>query len=91
MNCNIEDIQKRLEAGKSFQYWKQEYGLSFDDFSIIDVKGSRKLKQGDNSLGYFYIMIEGDKMSVCYDMDVSIASQKRLHRIGEISKKESVQ
>ena len=91
MNCNIEDIQKRLEAGKSFHYWKQEYGLSFDDFSIIDIRSNRKLKKGDTKIGDFCIMIDGDKMSVCYDMTVDEMKEKRLQRIGKVSKKESIQ
>ena len=80
---NTAEIKQRLEDSKSFKYLSKEHGISFDDFSIIDVQNGRVLKKGDGSIGEFCIFIDGNLMRACYDMDIEGAREKRLQRVGK--------
>jgi len=78
---NLEQIKERLENNKTFQYYKDEVGISFEDFDTIDLKTNRVLKQRSKETGSYTIMIDGDKMSVCYDLTVDGLAEKRLAKL----------
>jgi len=81
MKNNINSIKERLENSDTFQYNKDEVGISWDDFEIIDLATNTVLKQGSKKIGSYNIMINGDKMSACYDLTVDGLAEKRLAKL----------
>lgn len=78
----LKEIKKDLESNRNFIYWKKAIGLSFDDFSIIDVIKSKWIKKGKSDIGNYCIYLEnGIVDSFTFDMDNKFARQHRLKKI----------
>ena len=81
-NQSMQEIQTRLENSTQFQHFRNETGISWRDFKVIDLTTNRVLKQGSKDIGSYSIMIKGDKLSACYDLTVEGLAEKRLAKIG---------
>jgi len=66
----MQKIQARLENNDTFQHHRDEVGISWKDFEVIDLTTNRVLKQGSKDIGSYSIFINGDKMSAYYDLTV---------------------
>ena len=66
----MQEIQTRLENSTQFQHFRDEVGISWKDFEVIDLTTNRVLKQGSKEIGSYGIWINGDKLSACYDLTV---------------------
>ena len=66
----MQEIKTRLENNTQFQHSRDEVGISWKDFEVIDLATNRVLKQGSKDIGSYCIMINGDKMSAYYDLTV---------------------
>ncbi len=89
---NLEKIKTQLEANKSFLYWKDSIGLSFEDFSIYKPLNDFKweiLKEGKKDIGTYYIVLkkdEVDKVAGAYfDMNNETVRQNTLKKISKVS------
>ena len=83
----IEEIKEKLESSKSFKYWSEEVGITFDDFEIIDEVSSKVLKHDDTRIGTYYIMIlKSGKMGAFYDLTVESMREKQLQKVQENTK-----
>ncbi len=85
---NLENIKTQLEVNKSFLYWKDSIGLSFEDFSIYKPLNDfnwQKIKQGKEDIGHYYIQLKEDDSikGVFYDMDNEAVRQNTLRKIGK--------
>ena len=66
----MQEIKTRLENNTQFQHFRDEVGISWKDFEVIDLTTNRVLKQGSKGIGSYCIMINGDKISAYYDLTV---------------------
>jgi len=83
----ISLVKKALESNKSFQYWKEAIGLSFEDFDILElVENNTKflvLKEGKKDIGNYYIYLKNSALNgVFFDLDNEKVRQDNLKRIG---------
>jgi len=71
----IEEIREKVTSSKSFVYWNECKGLSFDDFSIVNLDDGSTLKNGN--LGANAIWIENGKIKgVFYDFETLMMINK---------------
>jgi len=69
-NGLLKVTKEKLEANTQFQHFKDEVGISWNDFEIIDTYTQTVLKQGSKAIGDFKIYVDGDKTQVKYDLTV---------------------
>jgi len=81
MEINIDSIKKRLENSDTFKYYRDETGISFEDFDVIDLQTKTLIKQGSKKIGAYNIMIDGDNMSTYYDLTVDGLTEKKLEKV----------
>lgn len=63
------ELREQLENNKSFQYWKKEDGLSFEDFDIVDLDSNEQLHNGKKDIGFFCLYIkDGVINKALYDL-----------------------
>jgi len=84
-NKSMKEIQARLENNTQFKHFRDEIGISWKDFEVIDLKTNRVLKQGSREIGLYSILIDGDKLSISYDLAVERQAKKRLEKIGKVA------
>lgn len=80
-------VKKELENNKSFQYWKEAIGLSFEDFDILElVENDTKFlvhKKGKKDIGRYSIQIKNGVVDCfCFSMDNDKVRQNTLKLIG---------
>ena len=69
MDNILHVIKLKIEASKTFQYWKQEIGLSFDNFDIVDLGTHGVLQRGKKDLGSYTVFTKGDMIhSAAYEL-----------------------
>lgn len=51
----INDLKLQLENNESFQYYKENEGLLFEHFNIIDEETNEMLKQSQDNKNYLYV------------------------------------
>ena len=83
----LETIKQQVETNKSFQYWSKAIGLSFDDFSILElVEDNTKflvLKNGNEEIGNYFIYLKNGAIDgLLFDMDNEAVRQHTLKTIG---------
>lgn len=78
---NITEIKARLESSTQFQHFQKEDGISWDDFEVIDLTDCKVIKQGSKEIGNYTIFINGNKLSVSYDLTVDSLRDRNLARI----------
>ncbi len=72
MDINIKAIRNQIEKNDSFQHWKKEVGLSFEDFDLIDLNTNKTISHGKKDIGYYWIYLKAGKIySIGYDMRVA--------------------
>ena len=65
----INELKEQLENNKSFQYWKKEDGLSFEDFDIVDLDSNMRLHNGKKDIGNFCLYLKDGAISkALYDL-----------------------
>ncbi len=65
----INELKQQLENNESFQYWKKEEGLSFEDFDMIDLDSNLQLHTGKKDIGAFCLYLrEGVIKSAMYEV-----------------------
>lgn len=63
------ELKLQLENSKSFQYWKNENDLSFEDFDIVDLDSNLILHNGKKDIGTFCLYLkEGVIKSAMYEV-----------------------
>ena len=63
------ELKEQLENNKSFQYWKKEDGLSFEDFDIVDLDSNKQLNNEKKDIGCFCLYIkDGVINKALYDL-----------------------
>ena len=80
-------VKKELENNKSFQYWKEAIGLSFEDFDVLElVENDTKFlvhKKGKKDIGRYSIQIKNGVVDCfCFSMDNDKVRQNTLKLIG---------
>ncbi len=87
---NLEKIKTQLETNKSFLYWKDSIGLSFEDFSIykpVEGLGWKTIKEGKKDIGNYYIVLKNEKADkikgAYFDMNNETVRQNTLKKIGK--------
>ncbi len=97
---NLEKIKNQLEANKSFLYWRDNIGLSFEDFSIYKPVNSSQweykiadssrweaLKNGKKDIGNYYIVIEDEITNEVISISFDMNSETvRQHTLKKINK-----
>jgi ABC-type Zn uptake system ZnuABC Zn-binding protein ZnuA len=69
----VEEVRERVQNSTAFKYWQEEYGLSIDNFEIIDIKNGRLYQVGNQDIGKYSIFIKDNNIdSVFYDLEVVI-------------------
>lgn len=65
----INELKQQLENNESFQYWKKEDGLSFEDFDIVDLDSNLQLHTGKKDIGVFCLYLKDEVIkSATYDL-----------------------
>ena len=78
----MQRIKKQLEENEGFQFWNNEIGLSFDDFTLVNVETNEILKEGKKDIGKYFIYVDQTGIkSVCYDFDNETVRKHNLKRI----------
>lgn len=81
--CTLKEIREELEEEKHFKYWNKAIGLTFDDFSIIDIDKGFCVKQGKIEIGRYYIYLQdGTINSFGFDMNNEHVRMNTLKIIG---------
>ncbi|MFX4242624.1 hypothetical protein ACOL22_07565 [Aliarcobacter butzleri] len=63
------ELKEQLENNKRFQYWKNEDGLSFEDFDIVDLDSNLQLHTGKKDIGSFCLYLKDGAISkALYDL-----------------------
>ena len=63
------ELKLQLENSKSFQYRKNEDGLSFEDFDIVDLDSNLQLHTGKKDIGMFCLYLKAGAISkALYDL-----------------------
>lgn len=63
------ELKEQLENNKSFQYWRKEDGLSFEDFDIVDLDSNLQLHTGKKDIGLFCLNLKNGVIdSAFYNM-----------------------
>ena len=80
-------VKKELENNKSFQYWKEAIGLSFEDFDVLElVENDTKFlvhKKGKKDIGRYSIQLKNGVVDCFYfGMDNDKVRQNTLKLIG---------
>ena len=80
-------VKKELENNKSFQYWKEAIGLSFEDFDVLElIENDTKFlvhKRGKKDIGRYSIQIKNGVVDCfCFGMDNDKVRQNTLKLIG---------
>lgn len=60
-DISISSIRNIIEQDEYFQYWNKAIGLTFDEFSIIDIDKSIYIKKGKKEIGNYDILIKDGK------------------------------
>ena len=79
-------VKKALESNKSFQGWKKDIGLSFEDFDVVElIKNDTRAithKEGKKDIGKYTIFIkDGEVDSFCFDVANETVRQNTLRKI----------
>ena len=82
----IEKIKQQIESDESFKYWNVAIGLSFEDFSILELDKDRNVfisyKEGKKDIGNYYVHIKGEILENLYfDMNNERVRENTLKRI----------
>jgi hypothetical protein len=80
-------VKKALESDKSFQYWKEAIGLSFEDFDVLElIKNDTRLlslKEGKKDIGQYEVYIKNDEIySFSFDIHNEKVRENTLKLIG---------
>jgi len=82
---NINELKQALERNRSFQGWEKDIGLSFEDFSILNLVGDKYqiIKEGKKDIGHYSINLKNGVLeSFYFDFDNETVRQHNLKRIG---------
>jgi hypothetical protein len=78
----LQELQERLEASRSFQYWSKAIGLTYGDFRVYDLAKKEELQRGSKKIGEYCIFLKNDEVdSVYYDLDNDRVSRHSLERL----------
>lgn len=85
----IEKIKQQVESVESFKYWNSAIGLSFEDFSILELDKDRNVfisyKEGKKDIGNYYVHIKGEILeNLCFDMANERVRENTLKRIKDL-------
>lgn len=85
----IEKIKQQIESDESFKYWNAAIGLSFEDFSILELDKDRNVfisyKEGKKDIGNYYVHIKGEILENLYfDMNSERVRENTLKRIKDL-------
>lgn len=80
-------VKKALESDKSFQYWNEAIGISFEDFDVLElIENDTKFlvhKKGKKDIGRYSIQIKNCVIDCfCFGMDNEKVRQHTLKLIG---------
>ncbi len=65
----MNELKEQFENTKSFQYWKKEEGLSFEDFDMIDLDSNLQLHTGKKDIGVFCLYLKDELIKgAAYDL-----------------------
>lgn len=87
---NIIEISRfELENDEKFQYWNKSIGLSFDDFTILELcKETKRFyvhKEGKKDIGNYSIQVSnGEVESFGFDMANEKVRQNTLKKISHL-------
>jgi len=71
--AQIQKVRQMVKESTSFQHWKKEYGLSIDNFEILDIGTGQLYQVGNQDIGKYSIFIKDNEIdSVFYDFEVVI-------------------
>lgn len=62
----INELKQQLENNESFQYWRKEDGLSFEDFDIVDLDSNLQLHTGKKDIGDFCLYLKNGVISKAF-------------------------
>jgi hypothetical protein len=60
------ELKLQLENNKKFQFLKNDIGLSFEDFDIIDSNLDLEIHQGKKDIGDFCIFLKNGVINSAY-------------------------
>jgi len=84
INVSVAGIKRELEQNTTFQYWNKAIGLTFDEFSIIDLDREVYIKEGKKEIGDYDILVKDGKIySIGFCMNNELV---RLHTLKLVSK-----